>query len=57
MKAVTLASESGAFNVLYFEFDGAGGDGRNAYVEVCSHKIIIITVSSSHFSFFSFFYF
>lgn len=41
IKAVLLATESSALNVLNFELDGPGRDGGYAYVKIVFHKIII----------------
>lgn len=40
-EAVALRPEGCALDVLDFELDGSGGDGGDADVEVCLHKIII----------------
>jgi hypothetical protein len=46
LEAIFLAPEGSGFDVLYFELDGAAGDGGDVDVEVIPHKIII-TVSDS----------
>ena len=46
LEAVFLAPEGSGFDVLYFELDGATGDGGDVDVEVIPHKIIITVPES-----------